>query len=193
MSLDKERMAVAIGKNGETKKKIEELTGTIIKIDSNTGEFQVEPNKDENPVDEDSIPFDPSVRAYATINILKAIGYGFNPDKALKLLDPEYTIETVDLEDILGHSENKLTRIKGRIIGDKGKIRAAIEQFSEVHLSVYNRYLSIIGDFEAIKLAKKAINMIMDGAPHKVVLNFLQKKYQEKKHEDFTQIWKPKL
>lgn len=193
MSLDKERMAVAIGKNGETKKKIEDLTGTLIKIDSTTGEFQVEPNKEKMPIDEESFPLDPSVRAFATINILKAIGFGFNPDKALKLLDPEYTIEIVDLEDILGHSDNKLTRIKGRLIGDKGKIRAAIEQFSDVHMSIYNRYLSLIGDFEAIKLAKKAINMIIDGAPHKVVLTFLQKKYQEKKHEDFTQIWKPKI
>ena len=35
--------------------------------------------------------------------------------------------------------------------------------------------------------------MIIQGFPHKTVLGYLTRKYQEKKQEEFTKMWKPVL
>jgi ribosomal RNA assembly protein len=193
MSLDKDRIAVVIGKNGETKKLLEDKTGTKIIINSDTGEYQLEPITD-LPAGDENNPVEPEeVRRYATDQILRAINYGFNPMKALKLLEADYAFEIIDLESILGHSEKKITRVKGRLIGEEGKIRSAIEELSNVNISVYKKFIAIIGSFEEVKIAKKAISMILQGAPHKTVLNYLKKEFEDKKKEDFKSMWKPVL
>jgi ribosomal RNA assembly protein len=191
MSLNNDRLAVAIGKEGSTKVRIEKVTGTKIFIDSVSGNYRVESNPDCNPSDLFDENESPGLRIYMTQHILQAINHGFNPEKALKLIDPEFMLEIIDLEKIVGHSEKKLKRIKGRLIGDKGKIRNSFEQFSGVQFSVYKKYIALIGNFESIKVAKKGINMIIQGFPHKTVLGYLTRKYQEKKQEEFTKMWKP--
>ena len=195
MSLEKDRIAVVIGKSGDTKKLIEDRTGTKLIINSDTGEYEIEANTEinqENP--EENISNEPEeVRWYTTNQILQAINYGFNPMKALKLLESEFIFEVVDLESLVGHSEKKVTRIKGRLIGEEGKIRGAIEEFGNVNLSVYKKFIAIIGQFDDVKIAKKAISMLIQGAPHKTVLNYLKKEFEEKKKEDFKSMWKPAL
>lgn len=193
MSLEKERIAVIIGKSGETKKMLEEKTGTKITINSESGEYLIEfdPNAKMDELNEKLES--PEVRIYSTDQIIKAINYGFNPLKALKLVDAENIFDLIDLEDVLGHSDKKLTRIRGRLIGEEGKIRSAIEQFARVDISIYKKYLAMIGSFESMKIAKKAINMLMQGAPHKAVLNYLHKEYEEQKREDMKSLWKPTL
>ncbi|MHA1618575.1 MAG: KH domain-containing protein, partial [Promethearchaeota archaeon] len=116
MAFFKDRLAVAIGKKGETKAYLEEQTGTHIRIDSQTGEFQVSANPSVKLDLENNEFDDPNIRIFVTQKILKAINYGFNPKKALKLMDAEIIFELVDLEHIVGHSEKKLRRIKGRLI-----------------------------------------------------------------------------
>jgi ribosomal RNA assembly protein len=197
MPLNKDRIAVLIGKNGETKKKIEQLTGTKLIINSENGEFTIEPTevtKDMvNESEYDLLSEDIHVRVYQTNFIVEAINHGFNPDKALKLLDPDYMLELINLEEILGQNERRITRIKGRLIGEKGKIRSSIEQFTGVFMSVYGKMIAIIGDFETSKIAKKGITMLLQGSPHKTVLNYLQKEYQDRKRAEFTEMWKPTL
>lgn len=193
MGLEKERIAVIIGKSGETKKMLEEKTGTKIIINSDSGEYQIEfdPNAKMDELNEKLES--PEVRVYSTDQIIKAINFGFNPLKALKLLDSDYIFDLIDLEDVLGHSDKKLTRIRGRLIGEEGKIRSSIEQFARVDISIYKKYLAMIGSFESMKIAKKAINMLLQGAPHKAVLNYLHKEYEEQKREDMKSLWKPTL
>ncbi|MHA1673598.1 MAG: KH domain-containing protein [Promethearchaeota archaeon] len=193
MAFFKDRLAVAIGKKGETKAFLEEQTGTHIKIDSQSGEYQVTANLSVKLDLENQEFNDPNIRIYTTQKILKAINYGFNPQKALKLMDAEIIFELIDLELVLGHSDKKLRRVKGRLIGDQGKIRLAIEKYSGVHLSVYEKYLGLIGDFDAVKIAKKGINMILQGSPHKTVLTYLHSEYQRKKQQEFTEMWKPTI
>lgn len=193
MSMDKERIAVLIGKDGETKSLIEKKTGTILTINGETGQYTIQPNPAFQADQVEEQIDSPEVRIYITAQILKAIDAGFNPLKALKLLDHEILFEIINLEDIIGHSENRLKRIMGRLIGEAGKIRNSIEQFAKVNISIYKRNLAIIGDFESIKIAKKAINMLINGAPHKTVLNYLHKEYEQRKKADFTSLWKPTL
>ena len=92
-----------------------------------------------------------------------------------------------------GNSEKKNKRLMGRLIGEKGRMRNAIEQYSNVFMSIYpeNKIIGLIGDYESLKIARKAVNMLLDGLPHYVVLNFLLKKSRERKEQEFQENWKP--
>jgi ribosomal RNA assembly protein len=49
------------------------------------------------------------------------------------------------------------------------------------HVSIYGKTVSIIGDMEHLQIAKEAVEMILDGARHKTVYSFLERKKQEMK------------
>lgn len=217
--IDKERVAVLIGKNGQTKELIERLTNTKIDIDSNSGNYRISPkeNSKENiknnedtenkelesnelieklnssEISSENITYEPSFSAWITQSIIEAINIGFTPEKALKLLDQKFTLEIINLEKLIGNNEKKIKRISGRIIGENGRMRSSIEQFSGVYLTINTKknLLGLIGDFECLKVARKSIEMLTNGLPHKVTLNFLQKKYRERKQQEFNETWKP--
>jgi ribosomal RNA assembly protein len=122
LKLNKRRIGVVIGANGETKREIEDELGVDIQIDSKTGNVEIKP-------DIESENYQP-LNVLTVQNIIKAINRGFNPEKAMKLKDNEYILEIFNLKNILGKSEKKLKRIKGRIIGRNGEIRKAIERYA---------------------------------------------------------------
>lgn len=206
--MNKDRIAVLIGKNGKTKEVIEKLTNSEIEIDSNTGEYNIKPkeykdlekaslNKELEEIFEEKVSLDtisvkdPSFSVWLTKNIIESINIGFKPEKALKLLDQEFSMEIINLEKIIGSSDKKLMRIKGRLIGEKGIMRESIEKYADVYMSVYKNLVGLIGKFDNLKVAKSAINMILEGMPHNSALNYLQKKYRERKDQEFKEVWKP--
>ncbi len=185
MKIGKDRIAVIIGKNGETKREIEESLGVKINLDSESGDCEVRPvigHPKYNPLN-----------IFTAQKMINAINRGFNPIKAMKLLDETYDIEVFNLYSILGKSEKKIKRIKGRIIGRNGEMRKAIERFAESHVSVYGKTVSIISDYENLQIARKAVSMILGGMPHHSVLKFLENKYNDKKKEEFKKLYKPQF
>ena len=214
--MEKSRIAVLIGRNGKTKKIIEELTKTKIEIDSESGDYNVKYNNensesqkiDDNTLEEfneileelelddlslENLSFEPNFSIWLANTIIDAINIGFKPEKALKLIDDEYSFVKILLENIIGTSDKKLKRMVGRLIGERGKMRSAIEHFSGAHISIFpeKKVIGLIGDFSSLKIARKAVSMILEGLPHKVTLIYLQKKFQERKEEEFQQNWKP--
>ena len=185
MKVGKKRIAVLIGKDGETKTKIEKELGVQIKIDSNTGESEIIPVLDHSN-------YNP-LNVYTAQKVINAISRGFNPDKALKLLEDNYDIVVYNLINIIGKSEKRLKRIKGRLIGRNGEIRKAIEHYAESFVSVYGKTVTIIAEYENLLIAKKAVEMIINGIPHHTVLKFLEDKYNLKKKEEFRKIYKPEF
>lgn len=173
------RIAVIIGKNGATKKKIENLTHTSIEIDSKEGLVHIINIPDaENPL-----------AVWKARDIIKAIGRGFSPERALHLLDDEAYLEIIDLTAIFGRNTNAIKRIKGRIIGEAGKTRRLIEELTENVLSVYGNTISIIGPLNTLKITKKAVTMLIKGASHNNVYQFLYKKRREMK-KGRANLWK---
>lgn len=185
MKLNKRRIGVVIGANGETKKQIEDQLGVDVQIDSKTGNVDIKP-------DIESENYQP-LNVLTVKNIIKAINRGFNPQKAMKLKDNEYILEIFNLKTILGKSEKKLKRIKGRIIGRNGEIRKAIERYAECYVSIFGKTVSIIADFENLQIARKAINMLINGMPHHTVLKYLENKYSEKQKAKFKEMYKPEF
>ena len=148
-----ERVGVLIGKDGMVKHKIESACKVKLNIDSETGEVNIIARDDMD---------DPTLMFKAQ-NIVLAIGRGFSPEKAFKLLDDDYYLHIIDLRDILGKSKSNLVRVKGRIIGKEGKTRRIIEETAGVDVSVYGHTVAIIGVVENIEIAKEAIEKLVKG------------------------------
>ncbi|MFH1591511.1 MAG: KH domain-containing protein [archaeon] len=160
LKIPKERVAVLIGKNGEIKKRLEEDTDTRLKVDSKEGDVFVE--------GEDAI------KLYTTREIILAVARGFNPETAMELLKSDYLFESINIQDF-SRNKTDLLRIKGRIIGQDGKTRRIIEDLTETSISVYGKTVCIIGDPSNLSIARRAIEMLVRGSPHKKVYTWLEK------------------
>ncbi|MFX0140176.1 MAG: KH domain-containing protein [Candidatus Hodarchaeota archaeon] len=185
MKIGKNRIAVLIGREGDTKKEIEKKLGVKINLDSKSGNCEILPQP-ENP---DYMP----LNIFTAQKVVNAINRGFNPVKAMKLLEDDFDLEIFNLLSILGKSDKRIKRVKGRIIGRNGEMRKAIERYAESFLSVYGKTVAIIADYENLQISRKAVSMLINGIPHHVVLRFLEDKYNEKKKEQFKQLYKPEF
>jgi ribosomal RNA assembly protein len=167
-----DRIGVIIGTNGEMKRQIEEKTNTKISVDSESGSVLIE-GKGEGA--------DEIFQVLRASELIKAIGRGFSPEKAFILIeDEELMLDIIDLSTVTS-SEGELRRIKGRIIGEKGRMRDFMERITGTKISVYGDTASVIGTPERINIVREAINMLINGAPHGSVYGFLERKRREAK------------
>ncbi len=165
IKIPKERIAVLIGKSGEIKKKIETTLGITLQIDSQEGDITIQ--------GEDAL------QLYSGRDIVRAIGRGFNPETALLLLKQDYVFELIDITRYV--KENHLQRVKGRIIGKDGKARLVLEELSLSNICVYGKSIGIIGETENVGMAKRALESLLQGAPHAIVYKWLEKRRKEMK------------
>jgi ribosomal RNA assembly protein len=103
-------------------------------------------------------------------SIVKAVGRGFSPIKAFRLLNEEESLEMIELAEF---NDKKLKIIKARLIGTNGKTWKMIENFSGCAVSVYGKTVCIIGDYEQMNIAREAVKMIIRGSEHSKVYSFL--------------------
>lgn len=158
-----DRVGVLIGKAGKTKKLIEKSCFVKLNIDSNSGEILVHTN---GPAED--------INPFKAIEIITAIGRGFSPNIAMKLLEGENTLHVIDLREFAGKSSSQIERIKGRIIGEGGKARKNMEHLSDTDISVYGRTVAIIGDTSKLRIAVDAICSLSNGSMHGTVYNKLE-------------------
>ena len=172
-----ERVGVLIGPKGKIKRRIEETCGVDLVIESETGSVEIVLRPETS---------DASVLMQVQ-NLVRAIGRGFSPQRALKLLEEEIYLDIIDLTDYVGRSKNALERVRGRIIGENGKAREIIEDLTDTTVSIYGHTVSIIGELEDIELTKEAILMLVKGSFHKTVFNYLYREREARKKE--LKIW----
>ncbi len=164
LKIPKERIAVLIGKSGETKKEVETLANIKLDIDSDEGDVVVSGT-------------DP-IKLYAGKEVVAAIGRGFNPEIALLLLKHDYGFELISIADY-AKTKADFERLRGRVIGEGGKSRRTIEELTGTHLCVYGKTIGIIGQFDMIAFARRAVESILGGSPHKNVYTWLEKRRKE--------------
>ena len=178
LKIPQNRVGALIGKNGEVKKSIEKLTGTILDIDSDDGTVYITPREDmEDPLG-----------VWNANHIVKAIARGFNPEVAMKLIHDDIYLEIMKLPLYVGKSKKALARYKGRIIGANGKTRELITELADVDMAVYGKTVSLIGEMDNILVAKEAIEMILNGSRHKSVYSFLENKKETLKLREFKDL-----
>ena len=153
-----------MGKDGSSKKMIEERTGIKLQID-----------KEGEVVYDDNAEGVEPIMALQIMDVIKAVGRGFNPDKAMKLLDDDdMYFESIDIKDVIGDRQNQVVRARGRLIGKDGKTRKLIEDLADVYMSVYGNTVSLIGNSISLPIAKNAIEMLLHGSEHSTVYHYLE-------------------
>ncbi|MHC1610644.1 MAG: KH domain-containing protein [Candidatus Methanospirareceae archaeon] len=163
LKIPQDRIGVLIGHNGFVKKDIEKRSESTITVDSNEGEVRIEGIEGGDPV-----------KTLRGVEVVKAIGRGFSPENALKLLDDDLLLfEVISLSHL---SPKTLQRVKGRVIGRNGRTRRIIEDLADVKISVYGKTISLIGYADQIRVAHEAIAMLIRGSPHSSVYSFLEKR-----------------
>ena len=163
----KDRIAVLIGAKGATRKELEQAAGCkSIQIDSQTGEIDVTWG--------DPGSYDP-VKALKLPDVIKAVGRGMAPSRAIQLLQDDWFFEMVDLREHVGRKSKQQRRIRARIIGSEGKIRKMIEQHTGAEISIYKSTVVIVGDDEGLGSARQAIEMLAKGSEHGTVMKFLER------------------
>ena len=179
IKIPRERVGALIGPEGRVKANIEKKLDVELEIDSATGSVTItlDPNAQ-----------DPSL-LFRAKEVITAVGRGFSPERAYRLLHNEDTmLEVIDLRLTVGKSPADISRLKGRIIGKGGKTRRIIEELTDADISIYGHTVSIIGGFDQTTIAREAILMLIKGSQHSTVYRFLQKKRHDLKRKRL-ELW----
>ena len=170
-----DRIAVLIGAKGQTRRDLQEAAGCKnISIDSKSGDIDViwgEPGT-----------YDP-VKAFKLPDVIKAVGRGMAPKRAIQLLQDDWFFEMVDLREHVGKRSNQQRRIRARIIGSEGKIRKMIEQHTNTEISIYNSTVVLVGEETGLASARHAIEMLASGSEHGTVIKYLEKERRKSRIE----------
>lgn len=177
LRIPQQRIGALLGKGGIAKNKIEKLCGVDIIVDSKSGDIILKSSGEAE-----------QFNALKAANIVIAIGRGFSSEKALELLNEEVTMEIIDLRNYTGKSTDALTRIRGRIIGLKGKSRKLVEELTNTSISVYGYSTTILGAFNDVKVAVEALDMIASGKPHRAAYGYLERMKRQSKI-DRLKLW----
>jgi ribosomal RNA assembly protein len=182
VKVPRERIGALIGPNGHVKESVEKQLSVDLQIDSQTGDITITLSPTAT---------DPSL-LFRAKEVIIAIGRGFSPERAFRLLQDDDTILVViDLRDIVGRSQSDIKRLKGRIIGKEGKTRRIIEELTDASVSVHGHTVSIIGDMDQAEVAREAIQMLIRGSQHRTVYRFLHRKRRELKKKRL-ELWEPR-
>ena len=175
-----DRIGVLIGREGSVRKEIEEKTKTLITVDTQTGSVIIEP----------ASPSTTALELIKAQNIVRAIGYGFSPERAFRLLEDDQVLEVLDVRQYVGDKPNHVKRVLGRIIGEEGKARRILEEYTGTYISIYDHYVAIIGDYETANIAKKAIEMLIQGRMHSTVYKYIDREMYALRRRRMMELWR---
>ncbi len=154
VNIPEKRKGVLIGRNASVKNGIETLTKTKINVN------------DVVEIEGDTI------NVMKAKDIVKAIGRGFLPKHALSLLDEDYRLMVIAIQE---KSKSGVWRIISRIIGKNGITKKKIEEYTDTCLSIYGKTVSIIGKWKNVEKAKCAVEFLVSGKPHAYVYKYLKR------------------
>jgi ribosomal RNA assembly protein len=158
VKIPEERIGALIGPNGSIKKKIEFQTKAKLEIDSSEGDVLITGEGES---------------FFKAHDIVKAIARGFSPKRALTLLKDDYLLKIVDITEYTGKNGSTQKARKGRVIGKEGTAREEIEKKTHCLISVYGKTVAIIGLADEIESAQESVQMLLSGAKHETMENFL--------------------
>jgi ribosomal RNA assembly protein len=174
--IPEDRIGVLIGPGGSTKRRLEERTKTTIHIDPEDGAVEVVGPDDGDPMGV------LKARDYAL-----AVGRGFSPARAERLLRDDTYLGVVDIRQVSGkHEKAALWRVRSRLIGADGRARTRIEELSGCSMSVYGSTVALIGQERQLERATKAIELLLHGSEHSTVFHMLARQRRDDARDDAT-------
>jgi ribosomal RNA assembly protein len=181
--ISKDRVGVLIGEEGHVKERIERDLNVILNVNGDSGIVTIQAQ-------------DPDVNPLAVLrakDVVTAIAKGFPPEKAFRLFDEDIMLQVLNLRELFGKNESDIQRVKGRIIGRDGKSRRIIEEITQADLSIYGHTVGIIGNYDAVSLARDAIEMLIKGRQHATVYQHVKTRRREIKRKEKVELWEKPL
>jgi ribosomal RNA assembly protein len=173
--IPEDRVGVLIGPGGKTRKGIATATATDILIDADEGEVRV------------TAPDTDPMAAMRARDIVLAIGRGFSPQRAERLLKEDTYLQILDIKLTTGHREKAaLRRIRSRVIGSAGRARTRIEELSGCSVSVYGSTVALIGKEDQLDRGVRAVELLLRGSEHSTVFHLLARLRRNSAIEDAT-------
>ncbi len=158
-----ERMGALIGPGGATRRAIEERTGTTIAIDEDEEGVRIAAPDTGDPIG-----------LLKARDIVTAIGRGFSPDRANRLLKEDTYLAVIDIKQVTGkRTKASLWRIRSRVIGANGRARQRIEELSGCAISVQGATVALIGDEKQLERASRAVQLLLRGSEHSTIFRML--------------------
>jgi ribosomal RNA assembly protein len=158
-----DRVGALIGPGGSTRREIEELTKAHLEIDA-----------DEGTVGISSADTDDPMGALKARDIVVAIGRGFSPRRAMRLMNDDTYLGVIDIKQVTGkQTKSSLWRVRSRLIGTAGRARTRLEELSGCSVSVYGSTVAMIGKEQELERATQAVEMLLRGSEHSTVFHLL--------------------
>jgi len=173
-----DRVGVLIGQGGSTRREIEEKTKVHLEIDTDDGSVGVSSGGGEDPLG-----------ALKARDIVLAIGRGFSPHRAMRLLQDDTYLGVVDIKQVTGkHTKSSLWRIRSRLIGTAGRARGRLEELSGCFVSVYGNTVALIGKEQELERATQAVELLLRGSEHSTVFHLLARLRTEANRAEALEI-----
>lgn len=172
VKIPSERVKALLGESGAAKEYLERRMKVSLQADEG-GAVEI----DGEPIDE-----------FIAKDVVKAIGRGFEPSVALKLISDDYGFKLIDLRDHAG-SEKARHRLMGRVIGEKGRTKEIIKEEVGADVACYGHTIGVIAKLDALNYAIEAIFKLIEGSNHSTVYAYLEKCRRRIKEDEVKKMF----
>ncbi len=173
--IPRERIGALLGPKGKDKRSLQKKSGIVIEVQSSDGLVIIDPSS-----------ADP-IMGMKVAEFVKAVGRGFSPQVARRLLEDDQYLRLIDIRDFAGKSQRRIIQVRGRVIGQAGRTRKVLEDLSGCLLAIQGTTIAIIGGLGEIEPCSEAIEMLLSGSEHAAVYGFLERNRRRDREKSFLE------
>ncbi|MBT4165628.1 hypothetical protein HOE04_01160, partial [archaeon] len=118
-------------------------------------------------------------KEYLALQVLEAINIGFSTEKALRLKEDGIILQTLHIKDITKRGD--LERVRGRIIGKKGRTLSTLSKLTNCDISLEDNEIGLIGDAEIMDDAIQSVTSLIQGSKQGNVYTRLEREGKKKR------------
>jgi ribosomal RNA assembly protein len=118
-------------------------------------------------------------KEYVAIEVIEALNLGFRTSQALLLTEEDFILEKINIKDLT--KRHDLERIRGRIIGTRGKTKEILQNLSDCFISLHENTVGIIGRAENIERVMIALESIIHGQKQGKAYSYLERERNKEK------------
>ncbi len=114
-----------------------------------------------------------SENTFFVLGFIEAVNLGFTVPKAITLEEEGVIFKKINLKDI--KKRTNIRDVRSRVIGTNGRALRNIEDLSNCSIVLHDNIIGIIGLFEDVSIAERALIKLINGSNHSKVYSFLER------------------